>query len=112
MEYSELKAPYDLIVVEPKVARGQTVINQYQAVPLVLVADLDNLDVDLVVKPSDLGAISLGKAFEISINDKKVTGQVVHIAHDADGDRIRVKIRVNSKLISPVEAGHLVKVKW
>lgn len=112
MEYSELKAPYDLIVIQPKVVKGQTVVNQYQAVSLIEVASQNLFEVTLTVKIGDMEGISLGSEIEIIAAGKSGKGKVVSLEINPADVRVRVKVEVNTRAIPNMRVGRLVKVKW
>lgn len=111
MEYSELKAPYDLIVIRSLVVRGQTVVNQYQAIPLVEVADSDRLLVSIVAESSEVNGIGLGDQVDVLHKGRKYQGKIVLFDVDSRTSSIKVSVVVKG-ISSRLRVGEAVKIKW
>jgi len=112
LEYSELKAPYELVVIRPRVVKGQTIINQHQAVPLITVADAGSYSVVLMVKPGDAAAIGPGSQVDVTINGSKGKGRVTSLQLSPDGSRIQLEVTITGRLAGDLKVGQSVQVNW
>ena len=88
-----LKAPFDGVVVQRNVARGESV-QANQGRSLFVVADVHHLHVDLDVNPADALRVRLGQevSFKLAGQDRKVSARVSHISPEVDEKTRRVRI--------------------
>ena len=111
-EYSELKAPYDLVVIRALVVQGQTVVNELQATPMVEVADAGNRLISLDAKTSDARSLQLGSMITVSSQNKNIKARVVALDAGQERKSIHVLVLVGTKAIPGLRVGSTVKVQW
>ena len=111
LEYSELKAPFDLVVLQPYVVNGQAVVNVMQAVPLIEVAT-DSLAVVAQVAPERHIDVQAGKKVSLTYGGKTSAGSIVATEFDAGTQKISLHVKVNNQAAVKGYAGHPVKITW
>lgn len=109
LEYAELKAPFDLIVLKSHVVVGQTVINRLQATPLVTVA-AGKLVAVISLSPENIAALNIGSDLQVSIAGQVHTGKVNVIDYDAKSGSAEVAILIDDQ--PAATAGQRVHVTW
>ena len=109
LEYAELKAPFDLIVLKNYVVVGQTVINQLQATPLVRVAG-SQLVAIMSLNPEKVVGLDVGSDVSTSIAGKAYSGKVNVIDYDAKSGLAEITILIEDLPASTV--GQRVHVTW
>jgi len=111
-EYSQLKAPYELIAIRVLVVPGQTVVNQLQVTPMVVVADANRLQISFSARAADASGLRLGGM--VSVGDKSRSAKATVIALDAvQGSKtVQVQLIVDRKSIPALRVGGTVKVQW
>jgi RND family efflux transporter MFP subunit len=115
LEYAELVAPKDLIVIRPRVSVGQSVVNTDQAAPLVDIADADKWMVSVVVKPEEIELLEVGKQVEVMSDKKKMSGMVtmLDVMDDEKGSPIyRIEVTINAQKNDSLRLGKKVKLSW
>jgi RND family efflux transporter MFP subunit len=111
LEYSELKAPIELVVLNIHVIKGQAVINRLRAIPLIEVAR-NQLAVSVSIAPSKLGSAKTGTQVTVSYAGKNLGGVISHVDYDIDKQRSVLNITLNNQDAVRGAVGHLVKVTW
>ena len=111
LEYSELKAPFDLIVLTIHAIKGQAIVNKLQAMPLIEVAK-NQLAVKVMLPAAKLGTAKLKTQVTVSYAGKKVQGIVTRVDYDFDKQLSIMDITLNSQNIVTGAAGHPVQVTW
>ncbi len=109
VEYSTLKAPFDLMVLDTHVVKGQTIVNQLQSNALFTVAGSD-LQVRLMIKPAQMAGLNAGQAVNVSIGGKAYEGKVLVIDYDESRSLVNVTIDLPSGV--KASAGQSVRVTW
>jgi len=82
---SELRAPFDLVVLSRQAEPGMVVTSQCQATPLFSVARADELLVRASLDSSQIGAIHLGDPARVEAGSQALQGRVQAIAPQQDG---------------------------
>ena len=109
LEYAELKAPFDLIVVKSHVVVGQTVVNRLQATPLVTVAG-GKLVAIMSLNPENTAGLNIGSDLHVSIAGNAHPGKVKVIDYDAKSGSAEVTILIGDQ--PAATAGQRVHVTW
>ena len=111
LEYSELKAPFELVILNVHVIKGQAVVNRLQAIPLIEVAK-NQLVVSVLIAPSKLGAAKTGTQVTISYAGKNLAGVISHVDYDIDKQRSELNITLANQDAVRGAVGHPVQVTW
>lgn len=109
IEYSELRAPFDLSVLATHVVKGQTIVNRLQASPLFTVAG-NEVMARLVLKPAQVTDLSIGQAVNVSIQGQSNSGRVQVMNYDENQSAVIVHISLPDT--NGVIAGQSVHVTW
>ena len=112
LEYSALKAPFDLVVLQTHVARGQTVINELRATPLFTVAT-GELMVTLHLPPTQAAGLDIGVAVNVVIDGdarQNRQGTVSALDYDAATRAVQAAVRLASQPDAAV--GRPARVTW
>ncbi|TNG01292.1 MAG: efflux RND transporter periplasmic adaptor subunit [Gammaproteobacteria bacterium] len=115
LEYTELKAPYDLIVIRPRVSVGQTVVNLDLAVPLLDIADAGVWMASIIVKPEDMQVLDVGKQVQVAAGKQTLSGTVSMLDAIDDGKgnvRYRVEVNVKADQNDGLWLGKKVTISW
>lgn len=111
LEYSELKAPFELVVLNVHVIKGQAVVNRLQAIPLIEVAQ-NQLAVGVLIAPSKLGSAKTGTQVTVSYAGKNLAGVISHVDYDIDKQRSELNITLANQDAVRGAVGHPVRVTW
>jgi len=111
LEYSELKAPFDLVVLNVHAIKGQAVINRLQAIPLLEIAK-NRLAVNVLIAASNLGAAKLGTQVTVSYAGQNLAGVISNVDYDIDKQRSVLNITLNKQNAVSGAVGHPVQVTW
>jgi len=111
LEYSELKAPFDLVVLNVHAIKGQAVINRLQAMPLIEVAE-NRLAAVIFLPPSKLSAVKSGAQVTVTYADRKLSGLISSIDYDMEKQHSVVKVTLNDQDSVRGAVGHPVQVTW
>jgi len=79
-EYTQIKAPFDGVVLERLVNPGETVSSEYQVQPLIRMAAASQMLARGWVPANALQNIATGQSIELNIRDKKYTSRVKSVA--------------------------------
>lgn len=80
LNYSVVRAPFDGIVVQRYVEVGQTVVTQFQAVPLIVVADGDRMVATTTVQLRRLRKLKEGQQVAVKVAGRRYEGKIVYMA--------------------------------
>ena len=111
LEYSTLKAPFDLIVLNNLVVAGQAVVNEFRAEPLIEVAR-DRVIVLASLAPERHVDVKTGKQVSVTYAGKSVAGEIVATDFDVKDQQITLTIDIKDQADVKEYAGHPVKVTW
>ena len=111
LEYSTLKAPFDLIVLNNHVVVGQAVVNELSAEPLVEVAR-DRVIVLASLAPERHVDVKTGKQVSVTYAGKSVAGEIVATDFDVQDQKITLIIDIKDQAEVKQYAGHPAKVTW
>jgi multidrug efflux system membrane fusion protein len=111
LEYSVLKAPFDLVVLHTHVVSGQAVVNELQAVPLVDVAR-DKVVVLATLPPERHVDVKTGKQVSVTYAGKSVAGTIVATDFDMQSQKITMTVSISDQSDVKEYAGHPVKLTW
>jgi multidrug efflux system membrane fusion protein len=78
LEYSELRAPYDAVIVSRQAEISQTVIPDLQPVVLFVLADAKHMHARGRANANEIAGLKIGKEAVVKINDKQYTGRIVN----------------------------------
>ena len=109
LEYAELKAPFDLIVLKNHVIAGQTVVNRLQATPLVTVAS-GQLVAVMSLSPGKIAGLDIGRDVNVSITGQAHSGNVKVIDYDPESGLAEITILIDEQPAATV--GQLVRITW
>lgn len=109
LEHTELKAPFDLIVLKNHVVAGQTVVNRLQATPLVTVAN-GQLVAVMSLSPEKIAGLNIGADVNVSIAAKAHSGKVKVIDYDPRSGLVEIIILIDAQPTATV--GQPVRVTW
>jgi len=84
LEYSALLAPFEGLVLEVQVTAGMTVINTQQATPLITLVRDRPMHALAQVAADTLGSLSRGQAATVTVDGKRYSGTLLHIAAEPD----------------------------
>jgi len=111
LEFSELKAPFELNVLDIHVVKGQAIVNRLQAVPLIEVAR-NSLAVKSYVAASNLGNAKKGTQVTVSYAGKNIAGRISQIDYDLEKQRSILNITLDNQDAVKGAVGHPVQVTW
>lgn len=94
LEYSQLKAPFDLLVAERLIEPGQAVVNQTQATPLLRVLKQDGLRAQALFAANTVA--TLGAAAQVKAGGKTHEARVVQLAAEGNGVRVTVEFAMDA----------------
>lgn len=98
LEYSAIKSPFDAWVIKVLGQQGQTVMNQLQAEPLVVVAKVGEMRVSTLVGAGEFAKVRLKQPITVKVAGDAFKGQVTHIALEADAQgQYAVEITFNTQ---------------
>ena len=76
LEYSQIRAPFDGIVIERRVHPGETVANQFQVTPMLRVASSDHWIARAWVDAAAIARLKRGETVSVKALDRALTGTV------------------------------------
>lgn len=79
LEYSNLRAPFDAIVLQRSVEVGQTVISQLRPEPLLVVAASEKMIARGLIEQDDLNGDIHGKSATVIVDGKTYPGKVLQV---------------------------------
>ena len=107
LDETELKAPFDAIVLDRQAQPGQVVATACQPPALITLARADELLAEAVIPASARARLKLGQAIGVSTGGQNLRGVVQAIRHERDGRwRIEVRIPASGQLV-PGQAASL-----
>lgn len=107
LEYSQLKAPFDLLVAERLAEPGQAVVNQTQATPLLRVLKQDGLRAQALFSANT--AATLGATAQVKAGSGKTyEARVVQLAAEGNGLRVTVEFAPGAEGPKPGQAATLI----
>jgi multidrug efflux system membrane fusion protein len=80
LELSEIRAPFDAVVVSRDAEIGQAIVSQLAVVPLVTVAEFGRMKVRALVSAADLATVTAARAATVTVTGKTWPGIVRHVA--------------------------------
>lgn len=83
LKYSEIRAPYDAIILQRYAEVGQTVASQLQVTPLLVVAEDGRMLATANVSSQRAQALKLGQSATVKVGGKSFEGTVQRLALDA-----------------------------
>jgi len=111
VEYSELKAPFDLVVLHNHAIKGQAVVNNLQATPLIEVAR-HRLVASVSLPAKRLAGIKKGQQVKVSYDGKTVAGKITTVTYDAGKQHSVLRIDIADQQAVKGAAGYPVLVTW
>jgi len=111
-EYSELKAPFALVVIRVLVVPGQTVVNQLQATPMLEVAAADQLLISFDAKMDDASSLRLGGLVQVGDESRHAKAKVVALNPVPGKNSVQVQLVLDRKSMPGLRVGENVKVQW
>ena len=111
LEYSELKAPFDLIVLHVFSVKGQAVINALQPMPLISVTR-DRLLVSAPLPVAKLSGVDIGQQVTVTYDGKTVAGSVSRVTYDSGRRQSVLSISIADQQVVKGGAGYPVLVTW
>lgn len=111
LEYSELKAPFDLVVLNVHAVKGQAVVNQFQAVPLIEVAE-NRLAAVAFTVPAKLAGIKPGAAVSVIYTDQQLAGKISVIDYDTNKHHSVLRVTLKDQSALKGVAGYPIRITW
>lgn len=111
LEYSELKAPFDLIVLHVFSVKGQVVINALQPMPLISVAR-DRLMVSAPLPVAKLSGVDIGQQVTVTYDGKTTAGSVSRVTYDSGRRQSVLRISIADQQVIKGGTGYPVLVTW
>lgn len=111
LEYSELKAPFELVVLKVNVVKGQAIINRLQSVPLIDIAE-NRLVVSIVQPASKLVGAKPGTQVKVSYAGKQLSGSITSVDFNPATQQTTLKVSLDNQQAVAGAAGMPVKVSW
>jgi multidrug efflux system membrane fusion protein len=84
LEYSAIKAPFDAWVIRVQGEKGQTVMNQIKAEPLLEVAKVGDMLVQGFISAADFSKVRQQQAVKVKAAGDEFSGTIRHIALEAN----------------------------
>jgi RND family efflux transporter MFP subunit len=101
LQYSEVRAPFDAVVVQRYAEVGQTVATQIQAVPLLAVAEADAMIAQAAVSASVARSLKPDQKATVRAGGKEFEGRVMRVGMEPlprrDETRYAVDIHFNTR---------------
>lgn len=107
MELSEIKAPFDSVVLQSMVRPGQALVNKLQARTLFVIAEVDSMLVKASVEKNKLGRLSIGQKLGVEVNGNHYDAAVVSIGMEPveDTKMYMLEARFNVQKDAQLRAG-------
>lgn len=109
-QYSEIKAPFDGLIVQRMVEPGQVVSNDLQAVPMLTIADHKRMVLSAYVKADKLGKIKIGQSVSLETDSKSFQGKVSSIGYEPEDQGYLVKVEFDAST-HQLRKGAIAKAK-
>ena len=87
LEYSEVCAPFDCVVLQRKAEVGQTIVSTMQPIPLFVLAEAGHMLARIKIAGEELSALSKGQKVSVKVAGKKYKGVINRIGMEPDGIR-------------------------
>ena len=87
LEYSEVRAPFDCVVLQRKAEVGQTIVSTMQPIPLFVLAEAGHMLARIKIAGEELSALSKGQKVSVKVAGKKYKGVINRIGMEPDGIR-------------------------
>jgi RND family efflux transporter MFP subunit len=97
LNYSELRAPFDGVVVSVDVAQGQTVIQQNQNTPMITIANNQSLIVQTAISLSKANKINKNTRIQVKVEGKLYTAKLHSLAVEPQDDKYLLRVIFNAK---------------
>jgi multidrug efflux system membrane fusion protein len=113
LEYTQLLAPFDAIVVERNVEVGKTIITQHQSVSLITIAGSGSMKAQFDTDERMLSGLKRGLDVKVILGDDKYDGFIIDIGLEpiASGEnRYRVEVEFTTGDKMQLHAGQRAKV--
>jgi RND family efflux transporter MFP subunit len=91
-EYSVIRAPFDVLVLERQAQPGQTVVSRLQTSPLLVVAAAQHMKAQMQLSLSQLKKVTIGQQMEVRVEGDRYMGVIRRIGLDG-GEVIEEKSR-------------------
>lgn len=95
---SELRAPFDALIVARLVQPAETVVTELRAEPMLVVAAAGKMLVRFPLAAADLASLSLGKDVNIEAAGKRYTGKIEAISQSGDRMEAEAVFAVDTRL--------------
>jgi len=109
LEHTELKAPFELIVLKNHVVVGQTVVNRLQATPLITVAN-GQLVAVMRLSPEKIMGLNISGDANVTTAGQTYPGKVRVIDYDPGAGLAEVTIAIDAR--PPATVGQLARITW
>ena len=87
LEYSEVRAPFDCVILQRKAEVGQTIVSAMQPIPLFVLAEAGHMLARIKIAGEKLSALSKGQKVSVKVAAKKYKGVINRIGMEPDGIR-------------------------
>ncbi|GAB4413183.1 MAG: hypothetical protein OHK0032_09270 [Thermodesulfovibrionales bacterium] len=85
LEYSEVRAPFDCVVLQRKAETGQTIISTTQPAPLFVLAEAGNMLARMKVTNEEMSSLSKGQRVFVKVAGKKYKGIIIRLGMEPVG---------------------------
>lgn len=113
LKYSEVRAPFDAVVVQRFVEVGQTVVTRLQTVPLFAVAQADLMVARSAVSLAQVRALKMEQMVTVKVAGRSYEGRISQLGEEPLPKRDEVKYAVEVTFATPgvaLRAGEAAKI--
>jgi len=116
VQYSEIRAPFDAIVIKLNAQLGQVVANQFQAVPLVVIAEAGRMLAHAEVDAETAARLVAGSAAKVRVGAIQYVGEVRGVGLEpvgrlSGGPRYDATVVFDTKK-QILRAGQAARIEW
>lgn len=112
LKYSEVRAPFDALVVQRNAEPGQTVVSQLQAAPLFVVAQADVMVAAATVSLARARALKPEQPVKVVVGGRNYDGKVMHVALEPtprrDGYELAVMFETHNVALRAGESARII----
>jgi multidrug efflux system membrane fusion protein len=107
---SELRAPFDARVLARHVQPGQTVVSRFAAVPLLVLAEQDRMQVVFAVDAAEAAGLGNGQSLQVEVAGRSYSATVLAVQYQPDAAQPYM-IQAGFAVAQPMLAGLPAKVR-
>ena len=101
LEYSNIQAPFDGLVIDVRVQAGQTVTNRYQITPMIILARSGTMMANTQLESNQLNSLKTGDAVNVAVSNSSYEGRIVEIGLEPITDQPQIRYPVSVEFSVP-----------